>query len=387
MPLPLLALAIASFGIGTSEFVIMGLLPNIARDLAVSIPQAGLLVTGYALSVTIGAPILAVITARLPARQALLGLVLLFTLGNAACALAPNYGFLMAARVVTALSHGTFFGLGAVTAAGLVPRHKRASAIATLFAGLTIANVLGVPFGTAVGQVLGWRAPFWGVVIIGLLSFAAMQLWLPRTVRSSEGRLLREFAVLRRPQVLLALLMSVLTSTSLFSVFTYIAPLLESETGISPRMVTLVLVLFGLGLTGGNLIGGRLADWRLMPALQMLLALIAIVLAILTVTVHSFPVALLTILVWGALSFAVVSPLQLRIVDKAVEAPNLASTLNQGAFNLGNAAGAWFGGIALSAGFAYDELPWLGAVLAIAALLVTILAARTDRDAQRVPAT
>lgn len=381
MPLPLLALAIASFGIGTSEFIIMGLLPDVARDLLVSIPTAGLLVTGYALSVTLGAPLLAILTARLPPRWTLFAMVVIFAIGNLGCALAPTYPLLMAARIVTALSHGTFFGVGAVVAAGLVPRHKRASAIALVFAGLTLANVLGVPLGTALGQALGWRAPFFGVVGIALLALLAMFLWLPRSIERSGGNILDEFKVLTRPQVLLALSMSVLSSMSLFSVFTYITPLLEHVSGATPRAVTWILLFFGVGLTLGNVLGGRLADWRLMPSLQLLLGLVTLTLGLLTLTAGAMPLAVGTIFLWGVLAFALVSPMQLRIVDKAVEAPNLASTLNQGAFNLGNAAGAWLGGVAITAGVTYDGLPWIGAAIAFIALLVTAFAARSDRGA------
>ncbi|WP_088562752.1 MFS transporter [Arboricoccus pini] len=385
MPLPLLALAIASFGIGTSEFIIMGLLPDVARDLVVTIPTAGLLVTGYAIAVTLGAPILAILTARLPPRWTLFAMVVIFAIGNLGCALAPNYGFLMAARIVTALSHGTFFGVGAVVAAGLVPRHKRASAIALMFAGLTLANVLGVPLGTALGQALGWRAPFFGVIAIAILALIAMFLWLPRTIANSGGNILDEFKVLTRPQVLLAMSMSVLASMSLFSVFTYITPLLEHVSGASPAAVTWILLLFGVGLTLGNVLGGRLADWRLMPSLQLLLGLVTLALGLLTLTAGNLPMAAATIFVWGILAFALVSPMQLRIVDKAAEAPNLASTLNQGAFNLGNATGAWLGGAAITAGVTYDHLPWIGAVVALLALLVTAFAAHSDRGAASGP--
>lgn len=381
MQLPLLALAMASFGIGTTEFVIMGLLPEVAADLSVSIPAAGLLVTGYALGVVIGAPIVAVITNPLPRKVTLIGLASMFVVGNFLCAIAPDYWFLMGARVVTAFCHGAFFGIGAVVAASLVPPKQRASAIALMFAGLTLANVLGVPLGTALGQHLGWRSTFWAVVIIGILAVSAIALWVPRDIPHSAGNIIREFAVLKRPQVLLTMMMSVLASASLFSVFTYIAPLLRDVTGLAAHNVTYVLLLFGVGITIGNLLGGRLADWRLMPSLMASFIGLTAVLVVL-VFITSYEVATVaTVFVWGILVFAVVPPIQMRVVDAAVGAPNLASTLNQGAFNLGNAAGAWIGGAAITVGVGYAELPWVGAVLAVGALgLCVVSQALEKRD-------
>jgi DHA1 family inner membrane transport protein len=377
--LPLLALAMASFGIGTTEFVIMGLLPDVAGDLAVSIPKAGLLVSGYALGVTFGAPIVAVATARLDRRSALLLLIGIFILGNFFCAVAPSYELLMAARIATAFCHGAFFGLGAVVAAQVVPAERRAQAIALMFTGLTLANVLGVPFGTALGQALGWRATFWAVVGIGVAAALALHAWLPRGLKSSGGSLLQEARSLGRAQVLLAMLISVLASASLFSVFTYIAPILETVTRESPHQVTWALVVFGAGLTLGNLVGGRLGDWRLMPSVIAIFILLIAALCGFTVTDRAPWLALLTLFVWGGLTFALVSPLQMRVMSEASDAPNLASTLNQGAFNLGNASGAFAGGIALTHGFAYGSIPWIGAALAAAGLTFSVLSYALDR--------
>ncbi|UEM02848.1 MFS transporter [Skermanella rosea] len=379
MPLPLLALAVASFGIGTTEFVIMGLLPDVAADLGVSIPDAGMLVSGYALGVVVGAPILAVLTSRLRRKTALVALMGLFIVGNVLCAVAPGYGTLMAARIVTAFCHGTFFGIGSVVAANLVPPGQRARAIALMFAGLTLANVLGVPLGTALGQYAGWRSTFWGVVAISVLAELAIILWVPRGGREEPSNLLGEFRVVRRPQVLLAMGISVLASASLFSVFTYITPILREVTGVSPHGVTMVLLLFGVGLTLGNLLGGRLADWKLMPALVGIFCVLVPVLAAFSVTSAWFVPAVATIFVWGIVVFALVAPLQMRVVDEARDAPNLASILNQGAFNLGNAAGAWFGGIAISAGVSYAAIPWVGAALALLALGTTLLSGSLER--------
>ncbi|MCC9621384.1 MFS transporter [Thalassospira sp. MA62] len=377
--LPILALALASFGIGTTEFVIMGLLPDVAADLGVSIPDAGLLVTGYALGVTFGAPFLAIATARMDRRRALLLLIAIFILGNLLCAVAPGYWTLMAARVVTAFCHGAFFGLGAVVAANLVAPHKRVRAIALMFSGLTLANVLGVPFGTALGQELGWRSTFWAVVLIGVVAASALYVALPRTIAASAGSLWAEAKSLGKVQVLFAMLISVLASASLFSVFTYITPMLQTVTGLEPRHVTYVLLLFGVGLTVGNYLGGRLGDWRLMPAIIVAFILLICILAMFTETLSSVGPAIATVMIWGVVAFALVSPLQMRVVNEASESPNLASTLNQGAFNLGNAAGAWFGGIAINHGVSYQNIPWLGVAIASLALVFTVWSHLLDR--------
>ncbi|MBU9384567.1 MULTISPECIES: MFS transporter [Burkholderia] len=387
MPLPLFALAIAAFGIGTTEFVIMGLLPDVARDLAVSIPAAGLLVSGYALGVTIGAPILAVVTAKMPRRQALLGLIGVFIAGNLLCAIAPGYGLLMAARVVTAFCHGAFFGIGSVVASSLVVPNRRAQAIALMFTGLTLANVLGVPLGTALGQAFGWRSTFWAVTGIGVLAAGALALCLPRQLEMPQTSIAREFRVMRNPQVLMVLGISVLASASLFSVFTYITPILEEVTHFTPHEVTLVLLLFGLGLTVGGTLGGKLADWRRMPSLIASLALIGLVQVVFAGTMH-LPIPLLvTIFLWGVLAFAIVPIAQILIVDRAIEAPNLASTLNQGAFNLGNATGAWLGGMAIGAGVPLTQLPWVGVAMAVGALALTLWSASLERRPFAGPST
>jgi MFS transporter, DHA1 family, inner membrane transport protein len=376
---PLLALAIAAFGIGTSEFIIMGLLPNLSDDFHVSIPKAGVLVTGYALSVTIGAPIVAIATAKLERKLALLLLMGVFTLGNLACAVAPTYNLLFAARVLTALCHGAFFGIGSVVAVNLVPRNQRAQAIALMFSGLTLANVLGVPAGTALGQAYGWRSAFWAIVPIGILAASAVFLLVPSQPAGSGG-LLHEFRVLRKPQVLLVLAMSVLTSASLFCVFTYIAPMLEIVTLVSPHTVTLTLLLFGVGITIGNLLGGALSDWRPMAFLiGALLTLIASLIILYYAEPHVVP-AIVMILLWGAIQFAAGAPLQSRIVDHAAAAPNLASTLNQGAFNFGNATGASLGGMMLTAGCTYRQLPLASIAVTLITLILALVSAKLDRS-------
>lgn len=382
MPLPILALAIASFCIGTTEFVIMGLLPEVAADLGVSIPSAGLLVTGYALGVVFGAPIVAVATARLRRKPVLIGLTTMFVVGNLFCAIAPGYWTLMAARVFTALGHGAFFGIGSVVAASLVPRNKRASAMALMFAGLTLSNILGVPAGTALGEAFGWRATFLAVVGIGLISVAAIAWLVPSDVTEpSSGGLLGEVRVLGKLQVWLAMLISATASASLFAVFTYIKPYLTDVSGLSTSAVTWVLLLFGGGMTIGNIIGGRLADWKLMPTVIGTLLMLALLLLGFAHFGTIAVVAIAIVFLWGLLVFVVVPPLQIRVVEAASEAPNLAATLNQGAFNVGNASGAWIGGIALSWGVSYANLPFVGAGLALLAVAVAVLSQALDRAA------
>jgi len=371
--LALFALAVAAFAIGTTEFVIMGLLPEVAGDLHVSIPSAGLLVSGYALGVAGGAPLLAVLTARMERRHALLLLLGLFIAGNALCAVAPNYAVLMAARVLAAFCHGSFFGIGAVVAAHLVPPSRRAQAIALMFAGLTLANVLGVPFGTFLGQWAGWRSTFAAVTGLGVLAAVAVWRFVPPLPDLAAPDLRRELGVLRQPQVLLALAMTVLGFGGVFTVFTYIAPILQQQAHVSVGATGWVLVLFGIGTTLGNLLGGRLADWRLMPALIGILAALGLVLLGFAWTMQHVLAAVITVFVWGVAAFATVPPLQMRVVQQAGAAPNLASTLNIAAFNLGNALGAFLGGAVITAGLGLPAVSVAGALVAWLGLAVTVI--------------
>ncbi|WP_017460517.1 MFS transporter [Dyella ginsengisoli] len=371
--LALFALAVAAFAIGTTEFVIMGLLPEVAGDLRVSIPSAGLLVSGYALGVAGGAPLLALFTARMERRHALLLLLGLFIAGNALCAVAPNYALLMLARVLAAFCHGSFFGIGAVVAAHLVPPSRRAQAIALMFAGLTLANVLGVPFGTFLGQWAGWRSTFAAVTGLGVLAAIAVWRLVPPLPDLTAPDLRRELGVLRQRQVLLALAMTVLGFGGVFTVFTYIAPILQQQAHVSVAATGWVLVLFGAGTTLGNLLGGRLADWRLMPALIGILAVLGLVLLGFAWTMQHTLLAVVTVFVWGVAAFATVPPLQMRVVQQAGNAPNLASTLNIAAFNLGNALGAFLGGAVISAGLGLPAVSVAGAALAWTGLAVTVV--------------
>nr|WP_057928678.1 MFS transporter [Burkholderia ambifaria] len=379
MPLPILALALSAFAIGTTEFVIMGILPDVAQSLSVSIPSAGLLVSGYALGVAVGAPLLAVLTSRMPRKWALLLLMGIFIVGNILCAVAPGYTSLMIARVVTSFAHGSFFGIGSVVAASLVPQDKRASAVALMFTGLALANVLGVPLGTFIGQMLGWRAAFWSVAGAGVLAALALVMLVPTTHEAQSASLAHEVGVLKHPQVWLALLMTVLGFGGMFVVFTYITPVLEQMSGFAPSGVTKILVLFGIGLAIGNALGGKLADRGVMRALMGVFVVLVAIMVVFSRTMHHPVASAMTIFIWGVASFATVPGLQMRVLSKAASAPNLASTLNIGAFNVGNAMGAWLGGMALSHGQALDTLPLVAAAVTLLAIAVTAFASRLDR--------
>lgn len=386
MPLALLALAIGAFGIGTTEFVITGLLPQVASELAVSIPTAGLLVTGYALGVVAGAPLMTVLGTTMSRKRMLMLLMALFIAGNLLSALAPGFGVMLTGRVIASLAHGAFFGIGSVVAAELVAPHRKAGAIALMFTGLTVANVVGVPLGTLVGQVAGWRTTFAivaGLGVVGLLGVAAL---VPEMPRPEGVRLRHEVAALRDVQVLLAMGMTVLGFGGVFAAITYIAPMMIRVTGYPEGAVTWLLVLFGLGMVAGNLVGGRFADRALMPMLYVSLGGLAIVLAAFTLTAHSKILAAVTVALVGALGFATVPPLQKRVLDLAHGAPTLASAVNIGAFNLGNALSAWLGGLVIAAGLGYTAPNWVGALLTASALVLAVLSAALERRSAVVAA-
>jgi MFS transporter, DHA1 family, inner membrane transport protein len=385
MPIALLALTAGAFGIGTTEFVIMGLLLQVSADLHVSVAAAGLLISGYALGVAVGAPVLTIATRSLPRKTVLLALMVIFTLGNLACALAPDYAWLMVARVITALAHGTFFGVGAVVAAGLVPPERRASAIAIMFTGLTAATLLGVPAGAWLGLHFGWRATFWAVTLIGALAFVVIALFVPRA-RPEEGAatplapLREELAVLARPQVLLGLAMTVLGFAGVFTVFTYIQPLLTRVTGVSEAAVSPILLLFGAGLAAGNLLGGRLADRAAMRAVLGTLAVLAVVLGAMPLAIATPWAMAVFVGLLGVAAFATVAPTQLRVLEQASGAgQNLASSLNIAAFNLGNALGAWVGGLTVESGPGLPALGWVAALITLAGLAIALWSHGRDR--------
>ncbi|WP_034850719.1 MFS transporter [Inquilinus limosus] len=383
MPIALYALAVGAFGIGLTEFVIMGLLLEVGTDLGVSISTAGLLISGYALGVVAGAPILTTLTGRMPRKTVLLALMGIFTIGNLACAVAPDYATLMAARVLTAFAHGTFFGVGSVVATGLVPAQKRASAIAIMFTGLTVANILGVPFGTWLGQGFGWRATFWAVTAVGLVALAVIAFAVPKDdAPAEESDWRQDLKVLARRPVLLGLLTTVLGFAAVFAVFTYIAPILTRITGVSEAAVSPILLVFGGGLVVGNLLGGRFADRWLVPTVLGSMLVLAAVLGLMTFAVHSTVLAVVFVGLLGAAGFATVAPLQMWVLEKAEGAgQSLASSFNIAAFNLGNALGAWLGGQVIEHGPGLGAVPWVAALVPLAGVAVALLSLRLDRRA------
>ncbi|HWM36759.1 MAG TPA: MFS transporter [Streptomyces sp.] len=383
MPLALLALAVGAFGIGTTEFVIMGLLPQVAADFHVSIPSAGYLVTGYALGVVLGAPLMSALGTKVPRKRMLMLLMGLFIIGNALSALAPTFGLMLTGRIVASLAHGAFFGIGSVVAADLAAPEKKAAAISMMFTGLTVANVAGVPLGTLVGQSAGWRVTFLIVAGLGVLGLAGVAALVPDMPRPEGVRLRHEVAAFRNVQVLLAMAMTVLGFGGVFAAITYITPMMTHVAGFAGSSVTLLLVLFGLGMVGGNVLGGRFADRALMPMLYVSLGALALVLALFTLTAHNKVAAAVTITLIGALGFATVPPLQKRVLDQAHGAPTLASAVNIGAFNLGNALSAWLGGIVIGAGLGYTAPNWVGAVLAASALVLAVVSSALERGRSR----
>ncbi|MEU8873021.1 MFS transporter [Streptomyces javensis] len=379
MPLALLALAVSAFGIGTTEFVMMGLLPNVANDLDTSVPTAGYLVSAYAIGVVVGAPLLTALGSRIPRKRMLVLLMALFTVGNLASALAPSFGLLIAGRVLAGLPHGAFFGVGAVVAARLVTEDRRARAVATMFLGLTIANIVGVPVATLLGQNLGWRATFLVVAAIGVVAMAALARLVPQISHEQQGGLRQELGALRDRQVLLGLLTAVFGFAGVFAVYSYLASMMTEVTGFGESTVTLVLALFGIGMTLGALVAGPLTDRALRPTLYGSLAALAAVLVAFDFTVHVKWAALLSVVVLGAVGFMTTTPLQMLVMNKAQQAPTLASASNHSAFNLANAGGAWLGGVAIAAGWGWTSPTLVGAVLAVIGLAIALIAGVTDR--------
>lgn len=381
MPLALLALAIGAFGIGTTEFVIMGVLPQVAGDFGVSIPTAGWLVTGYALGVVFGAPLLTVLGTKVSRKKMLMFLMGLFVVGNTLSALAPSFGLMLTGRVVASLAHGAFFGIGSVVAADLVAPQKKASAISLMFMGLTVANIVGVPGGTYIGQAVGWRATFAVVAALGVVGLLGVAKLVPAQQRGSGAApsVRSEFAAFRNVQVWLAMAMTVLGYGGVFAAVTYITPMMTEVTGYTEGAVTWLLVLFGIGMFLGNLIGGKFADRSLMPMLFVSLGGLSLALLLFTATAHDKVLAAITLTLIGGLGFATVPPLQKWVLDQASAAPTLASAANIGAFNLGNALAAWLGGVVIAAGLGFTAPNWVGALLSGTALLLAFLAAYLDR--------
>lgn len=389
MPIAVYALMAGAFGIGVTEFVIMGLLLEVGNDLAISAQTAGSLISGYALGVVVGAPIFTIATARLPHKTTLLVLMVIFTLGNAACALAPNYWFLFFARVLTSFAHGTFFGVGSVVATRLVAKDKQASAIAVMFTGLTAANILGVPFGTFLGQLYGWRSTFWAVTLIGVLSFFVIRHFVPATTEATDaGNDWRAgIRSLANSNVIAGLMTTVFGFAGVFAVFTYIAPLLTQMSGFDKSALSPILIVFGVGLVIGNLMGGKLADKYLKTTVIGSLIALTIVLLLMPWAFQDQILAVIAVGLFGVAAFSTVAPLQMWVLGKITGADqSLVSSLNIAAFNLGNALGAWAGGMVIAQEGGLPWIPYVAAVMPIASLLIAGLAMKREKAMISAPA-
>jgi len=384
---PILALAVGAFGIGVTEFAPIGMLPIIASDLGVSIPTAGLLVSAYALGVLIGAPLMTLTTARWSRRTLLVALMGIFTAGNLLAAVSHSYAMLLAARLLTSFNHGAFFGVGSIVAAGVVPPERRAGAVAAMFMGLTLANVGGVPVAAWAGEAFGWRSVFAAIGGLGLIAMVSLWLALPDVAAPADANMAAELRVLARKPVLAALALTVVGSSAMFTVFTYIAPILRTETHVSTPFVSAMLVLFGIGLTAGNWLGGKFADRSLDGTLLVSLGGLAVLLALFAGAMPWMAPAAVLIFLWGVATFALVPPLQLRVMSHAAEAPNLASAMNIGAFNLGNAIGAAIGGAVISAKLGYPAVSLAGAVMAAAGFVMVLMMRSSRPSAAELAAT
>ncbi|ODT77757.1 MAG: MFS transporter [Pelagibacterium sp. SCN 64-44] len=388
MSLPLLALFLAAFAFGTAEFVIAGVLPEVALGLGVSIPMAGYLVSGYAMGIAVGGPLLTLATKRMNRKLLVILLGLGFTFGQALCAIAPNFELLLLARIFVSVLHGSYFGIAFILANSIVPAERRGFAMALILAGLTVSNILGVPGGTAIGAALDWRATFWAVGLLGLVATLFIVLALPASAGASatQGSFRREFSALGRQQVATGLVVAVLVMVGQYSLFTYIAPLLTQVTGLEAEAIPAVLLLYGIGSTIGVFIGGRLADWRLLPSLIAVLCLQAFFFLGLYYA-SPYPLVMpVMVVLWGGATFAFGSPLQSRMLLWAADAPNLTAALIPTGFNVGIAIGAVLGGGLLDAGWGYRALPLVGALaLAASAIIVTISAALERRGGAAPP--
>ena len=372
LPAAVYALSVGSFGIGTTEFVIMGLLLDVAHDFHISITLAAWSITAYACGVVIGAPLLTPLLSRYRKKPALLFLMILFSIGNLGCAIAGNMTMLIIARVITAFAHASFFGISSVYAAELAPVDKRASAVSAVFLGATLANILGVPLGAWVGQYLGWRYTFYMVTLIGVLSALAVIALVPgrQAQPAVQSRIRDELKVLRHPTVLRSLLITALGFSGVFAAFTYIAPMLKTVTGMSEHLIPPVLVLFGVGMVAGNHLGGRLTDGGVRRALLLTLALLIVVLCLFPFAIQTLPGACAAVFLLGAAMFSTIPPLQMQALDSSETGKSMVSSCNIAAFNLGNAAGAWFGGLLLTAGVSLSHIPLAGACLTASGFII-----------------
>ncbi|MDQ1645984.1 MAG: transporter, family, inner rane transport protein [Cryptosporangiaceae bacterium] len=375
----LAALAVGGFGIGTTEFATMGLLPDLARHFHASIPVMGHGITAYALGVVVGAPVIAVLGARLPRRGMLIGLMAAFAIGNALSAAAPTAGLFSVARFAAGLPHGAFFGIAAVVAASLAAPDRRGRAVSLAMIGLTIANIAGVPAATAIGQLFGWRAAYAGVAVIGLLTMAAVRLWVPALPAAAGAGIRRELGALRRPQVWFALVTGMIGFGGMFSLYSYIAPTMTQVAGVPPAGIAWVLAVFGTGMTGGALFGGRLVDRSALGTVCGTLGTVAVLLAVFALTARHAVAAIALVFVLGATTTILANALQVRLMEASPDAPSLAASSSHAALNVANAAGAWLGGLVIAAGWGLLATAWVGVALSLGGLAVALASAAAER--------
>ncbi|MCX2452331.1 MFS transporter [Pedobacter sp. PLR] len=385
LPAALWALTISAFAIGTTEFVIVGLLPTVAKDLSITIPSAGLLVSLYAIGVAIGAPILTALTSSVPRKKLLILLMVLFIIGNGLATIAPGFYTLVIARIVTGFAHGVFFSIGSTIAAALVPAEKRASAISIMFAGLTVAIVTGVPLGTIIGQHFGWRATFIGVALLGVVGLISSMILVPSNLKNEKAANLKtQLKVITNKRLLLVYLMTALGYGGTFVVFTYLSPILQELTGISESTVSIILLLYGIAIAVGNLVGGKVSNKNPLKALIWMFVLQGIVLLVFTFTVHHTILGIISLFIMGGLSFASVPGLQLLVVQTAEKqlpgTEDVASAFNIAAFNIGIAIGAYVGGLIVSSALGLGATPWVGAIFILLAILITLYSAKINRE-------
>ncbi|MFT4185608.1 MAG: MFS transporter [Micrococcaceae bacterium] len=383
----LLAMAIGGLGIGTTEFAVMGLLPQVADGLSITIPQAGHIISAYALGVVVGAPLFAVLTAKWNRKVTLIMLMVLFTIGNTFSGLAVNYHMMMVFRFVSGLPHGAYFGIAAVTGAALVGKAKRGYAVSMVMMGLTIANVVSVPLITLLGQNIGWRWAFVIIGIIGLATILAIALVVPNVTADRNASMSKELTALKTPQVLLTLITGMIGFGGFFSVYSYITPTMTDVTGFTPAAVTVILSIYGLGMTTGNYIGGKAADWSIKKSIYIFGAGMATTLFIFTFAVHNKITAVILVFLMGSMVSAYTPGLQARLMEVANDAQNLAASLNHSALNIANALGAWLGGLVIAAGYGYVAPAWVGCVLALAGLVSAFIMFRLDKNNGQIETT
>ncbi|WFQ80167.1 MFS transporter [Xenorhabdus sp. SF857] len=381
MPVAIWALAIATFGIATTEFIVAGLLPEIATEFSISIPTAGYMVTSYALGVFVGAPVLIILAGGIERKKMLSMLMVLFIIGNALTTFSPTFYLAIIGRIVASLTHGAFMGIGAIIAAELVPDNKKTTAIAFMFSGMTLANLVGIPFGTWIGKAISWRVTFAIITMIGIIALAGILKFLPKFDQKAPASIKKELQAFTNIHVLLAMGITVLGPAAFFTTVTYIAPLMTHVAGFSESAITGILLVLGLGFFFGNIVGGKLADKAIMPLLYWTLGLQSLILFIFWLYGDNPYIACLSLFLMAASGFATVSPIQRLVMDKAQEAgaPNLVSSVNIGFFNLGNAVGAWLGGVIIASHYGYTSLNLAGGLLALMALLFAVISGLLDR--------